>query len=613
MRNFATAFALTAFAAGASAAAAPADVLDANKAATGGSAWDSQKTLSIAYAYSGQGMTGKVTSLDDLKFGYWADNFAIGPATGAQGFDGMHAWAKDQSGSVTQQDGGDQRQLAVNEAYRRANLWWRPNRGGAVIVDDGQKSEAGGTYEVLTVTPKGGKNFDAWFDTKSHLLFRLVEVQGPQTITTTLTDYAAFDGAEIARKAYVNNGDAKYDQTLTIASAAFEAAQPQNSYGAPKVTLTDYSIAAGATQTTFPFELINNHIYADVSINGRGPYLFIFDSGGVNLVTPALAAQLGLKTEGQMEGNGAGAGHVDVGLTKIDSLKIGDASINSQVFASLPLDALSNVEGIDEKGMVGFETFRRFVTRIDYGAHTMTLITPSAFDAKDSGTAVPITFNGNTIEVNGLYDGKQGNFTIDTGSRACLTLAAPFVARNKLREGAGKGVEAVTGWGVGGASRSFATRAKEFEFGSQDVKGTVAEMSTDTGGDFAAAATAGNIGACILKRYIVTLDYEHNVMYLKPVAGAIDDLDTFDRAGLWINGSDSGFKIVDITKNAPAEEAGLKAGDEIVAVDGKPASSLKLFEVRRMLRDEAPGTIVNFAIKRGNETKGVAVTLRDLI
>jgi C-terminal processing protease CtpA/Prc len=157
-------------------------------------------------------------------------------------------------------------------------------------------------------------------------------------------------------------------------------------------------------------------------------------------------------------------------------------------------------------------------------------------------------------------------------------------------------------------------RGDTLAIGPLAVHGPVVELSTDTKGGFAETSLAGNIGAGVLKRYVVTLDYEHRVMYLKPVATPAADLDTFDRSGMWINlADDGGFAIVDATKDAPAAQAGLRVGDEIVAVNGKPASSLKLYEVRQMLRDEAPGTVVTFAVKRGSDTKDVPVTLRDLI
>lgn len=600
------------FAFAASVAAAPAyastaaDILAANKAATGGKAWDGKATLKAEYDYAGQGMTGKITSLADLANGTWADSAAIGPATQSNGFDGAHAWEKDPSGAVTNQDGGDQRPLAVNEGYRRSNMWWRGDFGGASIALDGEKKDGGTAYEVLTVTPKDGKDFDAWFDEKTHLLARIVEKQGTQTLTTTYSDYRAVNGAELAYKNLVSLGDAKYDQTITLTSAAFLPAQAPSAFAAPKVVMADYAIAGG-DETTFPFHLYNNHIYADVSVNGKGPYQFIFDTGGVNLLTPPLVSELGLKSEGQMQGNGAGSGHMDVGLTKVSSLQLGKATVKDQVFAVMALNSMSSVEGVGMPGMVGFETFRRFVTRVDYGAGTITLIKPSAFDPKDAGTPVHFTFNGNTIEAPATYDGVAGTFTIDTGSRASLTLTGPFIAKNHLSS---SGVDAVTGWGIGGPTRSVALRGKTLKLGAADITGAVVELSTDKGGAMADGTMAGNIGAGVLKRFVVTLDYENATMYLKPVAAATADLDTFDRAGMWFNEGSDGYTVVDVTKGTPADRAGFKQGDEITAVDGKPAKSIPLYEARRELRNRAPGTVVTFAVKGKGDVK---VTLRDLI
>jgi PDZ domain/Aspartyl protease len=615
MRKTLAALSLTALAASVSypslafAMPSASEVLDANKAASGGKAVAGKAVLKLDFAYSGQGMTGKIESLDDLKDGRWVDSFTIGPASGANGFDGAHAWSKDPSGTVTVQDGGDQRQLAINEAYRRANLWWRADRGGAAVVFDGEKTDGGATYDVLTVTPKDGKNFDAWFDARSHLLARTIEAQGTQTITTTLSDYRAFNGAEIATKNLVNSGDVKYDQNATLTDASFLPAQPDAAYAMPNVNVADFDITGG-NETTFPFHLVNNHIYADVSVDGK-PFTFIFDTGGVNLVTPATAAALGLKAEGQMQASGAGSGHMDAGMTKVAALQLGNATVKDQVFMVIPLDAMAKTEGVAMPGMIGFETFRRFVTRVDYGAHTLTLIKPSAFDPKDAGTAIPFAFNGNTIEIQASYDGHPGNFTVDTGSRASLTLTAPFVAANNLH--AVKGVNAVTGWGVGGPTRSFATRSGAFTLGSYTITNAVMELSTDKAGAMADPTLAGNIGAALLKRYVVTLDYGHNMIYLKPVSGTVADLDTFDRSGMWINQSDGGLTVVDVTAGAPAQAAGLKAGDEIVAVDGKPADSIPLYDLRQRLRDDAPGTVVVFTVKSGSTTRDVKVTLRDLI
>jgi membrane-associated protease RseP (regulator of RpoE activity) len=260
-------------------------------------------------------------------------------------------------------------------------------------------------------------------------------------------------------------------------------------------------------------------------------------------------------------------------------------------------------------GMVGFETFRRFVTRFDYGAGTITLIKPEAFAPKDAGTPVHFTFDGNTIEAPATLNGVSGTFTIDTGSRASITMNAPFTAAHHLAP-KDRTAAAVTGWGVGGPTRSIPARGDTLVIGGQSVHAPVVEFATDAGGAFANDVMAGNIGAGVLKRFVVTLDYEHTTMYLKPTAAPVGDLDTFDRAGMWFNEGGEGYQVVDVTAGTPAAVAGFKAGDEITAVDGKPARSIPLYEMRRRLRNEAPGTVVSFAVKGKGEVK---VTLRDLI
>ncbi|MEI9930550.1 MAG: aspartyl protease family protein [Rhizomicrobium sp.] len=596
------------FAAPAYAASTAADILAANKAAAGGAAWNSKATLKAEYDYSGMGMTGKVWSVSDLRDGKFVDSAAVGPATQADGFDGTNGWAKDTSGTVTPQNGAS-RFLLVNEGYRDANMWWRPDFGDATVTTDPQKSEGGATYDVVTITPKDGGDFDAWFDSKTHLLFRIAEKQEAVVVNTTYTDYRNVDGVMLPGKQVQGRSDSKLVETQTLSTAMFLERQPDTFYATPHVTLTDFSIAAGAKETTFPFQLVNNHIYADVKVNGKGPYVFIFDTGGVNVVSPTLAKQLGLKVEGDLEARGSGSGSMQAGITKVARLDLGDASVSDQIFMSAPLDSMSNVEGMDMPGMVGFEVFRRFVTRIDYGAKTITLIDPKNFDPTNAGTPVAISFDGNVIEADGSYNGLPGRFIIDTGARSSLTLNSPFVTKNKLHDASVTSAEATTGWGVGGPTKSFVQHGGMLKIGSVEVKGPLTALSTSTAGSDAVEQLAGNIGGGVLKRFVATFDYEHTTMYLKPVAGAVADLDTFDRAGMWFNKDSEGFKIVDVTANTPASDAGLVKDDIITAVDGKPATGITLPAMRMRLRDEAPGTVVTLAVKGKSDVK---VALRDL-
>lgn len=611
--------ALTAFVAGAIgpdlALAAPSatEILDANRAATGGTAWDGKATLKVDYAYAGQGMTGKIESLSDLKTPRFVDSYQIGPMSGAMGFDGKQAWEKDPSGTVDVKAGGDTLQLAINDGYRRTNGWWKADRGGAEIASEGEKTDGGTTYDVLTVTPKGGKPFEAWFDAKTHLLARVIEKQGAMPMITKLSDYRDYDAVMLPRVTESVAADGKNQQTQTLTTATFLPAQPETAYAMPVAKVADYSIEGGATETTFPFQLINNHIYAEAKVNGKGPYTFIFDTGGLNLVSPATAEALGLKSEGSMDGRGAGTGTIKAGFTRVKQLTLGKASVDDQLFIVMDLNAMKNIEGIPMPGMVGFETFRRFVTRIDYGAKTITLIDPAKFDAKDAGTPVPFVLNDRVPEVHGSFEGIPAVFDIDTGARDALTLNGPFAKEHDVIAKHPGGFTTVTGWGVGGPSTGYVLRAGSVKLGPVEVQNIVADVNDQKAGAFAGSEYSGNVGGGTLKRFVVTFDYHNKIMYLKPVAGPVADIDTYDRAGMWFNESPQGFEIVAVTKGSPAEAAGLEKADVITAVDGKPAKEIKLYDLRRRLRNDAPGTIVDFTVSRGGEIKDIKVTLKDLI
>jgi hypothetical protein len=451
-------------------------ILAANRAATGGDAWSGKGSLSISYDYAGDGLTGFASSEFDIATGYFHDSQRIGPNRGGVGWDGRQAWMQDASGLATPQGGGDSGQLAINEAYRNANLWWRRDRGGARIELLPRQTEAGVTYDVLRVTPKGGKAFNAWFDTTSHVLARTVETQAFQTLTVFFSDYRAVGGAMVPGKLVVDDGNGPdYRQTETFKSAAFGPAKGAAAFAMPKTPVTDASIDNPAGRTTVPFQLLNNHIYAQVKVNGQGPFLFIFDTGGHDLLTPETAKALAVASQGAAPGAGAGDNIVQAGLADGVTFQIGDLTIRNQAIAVVPFEA-PTVEGVVEKGMIGFEVFRRFVTVIDYQARTLTFIDPARFNPRGAGVAVPFKFSSHLPEVQGAFEGIPGLYNIDTGSRVDLSLTGPFVKSAHLMATHPKGVTVVEGWGVGGPSRAYVTRGRSLSLGPVVVHDVVAGL-----------------------------------------------------------------------------------------------------------------------------------------
>ncbi len=590
----------------------PAGILSKVKQATGGDAWDAIRTDHVKAKLTTGGMDGTIEAWDDVLKGRFVDHVALGPVTQTQGFDGGIVWSQDTSKQVRKEEGGDEREGTANEAYRRSLSYWYPDRRPGTLEYAGLKEEGGRQFQVVRITPKDGRPFDLWIDAATFLPDHVVEKMAIETRTTYLSDYRPVEGVKVPFAIRSTNGETRYDQIIALESIEFNRPVEEAAFAMPAPPPPDYAFAPGKTSTTVPFELINNHIYVQAKLNGQGPFRLLCDTGGANIVTPDLAQKLGLKTEGALQGRGVGEKSEDVGLTKVEKVQVGDVTVDNQVFAVYPLATFASVEGVSSSGLIGYEVFKRFVVRVDYEKGLLTFTEPAAFTYTGKGTAVPFKFNAHIPQVDGAIDGIAGKFDIDTGSRASLSLLAPFAEKNRLKDRYAAKVEGVTGWGVGGPARSQVTRAKELRLGDVKIASPVTELSLQKEGAFVDPYVAGNVGAGVLKRFNITFDYRNQKLFFEPNAN-FSRPDVFDRSGMWLNSAGSAFEIVDVIAGGPADKAALHAGDRIVAVDGKQAEIIALPDLRARFRNDGPGTRIRLKVQSGDATREVVMTLRDLV
>ena len=358
-----------------------------------------------------------------------------------------------------------------------------------------------------------------------------------------------------------------------------------------------------------PIRLANNHIFVDALVNGKGPFPFFVDTGGHTILTPSTVAALGLATQGEAPSAGAGEQVTTSGYAKVREIAVGGMRMRDQTAFTLDF-AAKQTEGFEIGGMIGFEFFRRFAVRIDYGNRTMTIIDPARFDPQDAGTPIRFRFYDHVPQVEGRLGDLHGRFAIDTGSRSEVDLTTPFVERARLRDVYPDGVLAVSGWGVGGPVKSNVVRAKSLTLDTVTVANPVASLSTSKAGSFSDANYEGNVGSGFLKRFVVTFDYAHQVMYLKPIVPPPIDAGTFDKSGMWINLGDQGLEVVDVAERSPAKKAGLVVGDIIVSIDEKAVGSLALSDARQLFRTRADGTVVRLDIVRAGMPSTINIELR---
>jgi predicted aspartyl protease len=604
----------------ATATAAPNDaaaLFSRYKAATGGAAWDSIAAVATEGTLTTGGLTGSIQSLEDARTGRTVARFTLGPLKGAEGFDGTHPWEQDPGGEVTAHDAPDALELARTDVWLTAMGFLKPDFARAEVSAPQERVEGGTRYLVLDATPPGGRKIALWFDAQSSLLARTVIRRDSKMVTTVLSDYRDVGGG--VRVAFHSGQDStdragrtdpREHADVLLAKVTLNPKVEEGAFAMPEMAANAH-IDDPSGVARVPFQLVNNHIYADGTIDGKAVRLLV-DTGGANVLTPAAAARLGLKGEGKLAGAGVGDEQVDVGLAPAKQVRLGAAVLDRPVFAVLDMGALASVEGVESDGLVGFEMFRRFRVTVDYAARMLTLAEPAKFVPPPNAHVVPFELAERIPVIQGKLDGLPMRISVDTGSRVSLTVHSPFAAEHELVKRYDAATETVTGWGVGGPAKARPVRMGTLQIGDLAIADIAGDLYTGNKGAFASPDLSANLGGGVLKRFTVSFDYDARKMYLVPNSD-FGKPDPFDRSGAWILADGDALKIAFVTPHGAAEKAGLKVGERILSVGEEGAKTRTVAEWRARFREQPAGTRVQLRVSDGTAARRVDLVLADVI
>jgi hypothetical protein len=591
-----------------------ADLFARFKAASGGTRWDAVKSLHTRGTLSAGGLSGTFEATQDVVRGRSNDHYKLGPIEGADGYDGSTGWSRDPGGEVAALDAPEAKRRARSQAWLDARAYWYPARMAATLAKPESREVDGLRYDIVVATPEGGDPLTLWFDARTNLLARTVQKQGSDTATTTFDDWRDVDGLRLPFHSTTDVTDAagrtdpRNRNELRIESVTSNVALADADFAMPAM-VASARIDASDGVARIPFELVNNHIYAQGSIDGK-PARFLVDTGGMNLLTPAAANKFGLVGEGKLAGRGVGDEVVDVSFAHAGEVRVGAAALAKPVFAIMDLGKLPAVEGFESDGLVGYEMFRRFGVTIDYAKHELVLVEPAKFSPPAGAHAVPFELADRIPIITGMLDGIPARISVDTGSRVSLTLHSPFVREHGLLAKYGAAAESVVGWGVGGPSRGHPARFGVLRLGDIDIADVAGDLYSGNKGAFATPDISANLGGGVLKRFTVAFDYAAKKMYLAPNAD-FGKADAFDRSGLWLLGAGDALEVADVAKDSAAARAGLRVGDHITVIGDEPVGAHALPEWRQRLRELPAGTKLVLEYRRADKTAKADLVLAE--
>jgi len=577
-----------------------AEILAAARSASGGAAWDRVALVRGIGAEAFAGLRGRWQLTEDTVAGRYAQVEDFGVYKISEGFDGSQHWRQDRSGGVHALDSAFAVRSTRTDAWLARRGYLKPD--DATVYGAAEERVEGGTrYWLVQATPAGAEPVQLWFDAATHRLARIVRQMPISVLVVRLEDYREVDGVSLPFRVVFSDENGDSPAAVTVDSYTMPAADDRIFARAQPPDDTHL-----ARPTRLRAE-IDGQIVIRAMLNGKGPFGFIVDTGGHNILTPDAAKALGLTAVGLGQSGGAGEGTLPEQAVRVADLRIGAARLKDQYFSVIPLtyDTVERGPRPPLAGLLGLDIFERFIVRIDYRRAVLDLI-PMGTPIACAGEQLPIRFEDDSPEVEGTLDGVDGVVDIDTGNGGSTVVQGVWAARHGMAERLKRGVETVS-FGSGGVSRNWVSEGHALGLGGQMLKDTAFRYAEDAKGAFSSRTQAANAGYDVLAHYTVTFDYGRSLMCLEPSPGFRPP--PMNRAGLGLSkGEPSSFTVVLVRAGSPGALAGVREGDKIVAIDGRAASRLSGRDAFNALRRPA-GTRVRMALRRGEATWAVSFVL----
>jgi len=558
-------------------------------AVAGGQAWQRFEECDSTGAITLRQKTGALSYWEDLRGGANRSQVEIDALDlkEANGDEPDQSWHQDASGDIQL---GPDNPDKVDDRYLTRRGYWEANFGGATVRVLAPHTEGSAIWDRLQFKVPGGRGFTLWLSRATGLLDR-IEAE----TTKQLGDYRRVNGVMLPffEKKHAGEDELRIVYTSRILRERIDAA----AFAIP--FHDDYEMPPSGI-VTVPAE---NGLILHATINGKGPFKAVFDTGSVNLMSAGLARRLGLTVE--KEGIPAGTSspaQMQLHKARVDSLQIGDLIVRDQTFyvADIPDDEDA------PSFAVGYELLRRFAVRMDYGRQEITLYDGPRFRYQGSGTAVPLQINGNELLVDGSIEGATGKFELDSGNESGFMVNTQYTVQNDLVHKLGATFLAYNGRGYAGPSpKAYIVRVQSMRIGDLPVLGVIGRFSTDRADkrDF-----AGNIGQNILTRFTEIFDCMRGVVYFETTARS-NQPEIFNRAGLIFDSFGNGLQVMTVLPGSPAATAGLQTGDVITAINGETPSD----DMKQPAFEQPVGTAVALTFRRGDTTRSVRFTLQDVL
>ena len=333
--------------------------------------------------------------------------------------------------------------------------------------------------------------------------------------------------------------------------------------------------------TTMPFSTFTGGVVVLKALFSNFPDTlnFILDtgSGGISLDSTTCVRLKLVTTPSDKTIRGI-AGIRKVSFMYNQTLRLYGLRMDSLDFHVNDYELLSSAYGGKIDGIIGFSFFSRYIVVINYDSSKVFVYSRGLFKYPRGGFLLRPVLASLPIQAAKTKDAKDVNsrFYFDTGAGLCLLLSSDFVADSALLI-ARKNPVPTQAEGLGGRANMRLTTIRELKLGPYKFHRVPTYIFDDDYNVTSYPSLGGLIGNDILRRFNVFLNYDKREIYLVPNSHYRDPFD-YSYTGLGLYWVDGEIKIGEIMKGSPADKAGFKQDDIVIAVGNNFTRNLQAYK-----------------------------------
>jgi hypothetical protein len=336
--------------------------------------------------------------------------------------------------------------------------------------------------------------------------------------------------------------------------------------------------------TSFPFQLLSGGvIIVKAKLNNYPDSLqFILDtgSGGISLDSMTVEKYKIPVAPSEKKIKGIG-GIKKVSFLNDATLYFPGLTVDRLNFHVNDYEILTNVYGIKIDGIIGYSFFVRYIVHINYDNTIITVNTTGEYKYPRGGYMLNPIFTAIPIQQTSFKDSREmmSRFYFDTGAGLNFLISESFARDSAVLHRKRKPPVITQAEGLGGKMVMRYTTVKWVKVGPYKFRKVPTHVFEDPYNVTNYPLLGGLLGNDLLRRFNTTFNYVKQELHIVPNSQFKDFFD-YAYTGLAMYYVDGEILIDEVAPGSPAEKAGFKKNDYVLAINNDFSKSIQSYRVK---------------------------------